>query len=133
MDNFLAELKRRHVFRVGAAYAVLAWLLLQIINNVAPVLDLPPWVARAFLLLLVIGFPITLLAVWARDLAPDDGATGRPGTGRLDWALIGALVVVIGLCRISSFRPRPAWPRRSSNRRVSHRPRLRSRSPVVSR
>jgi TolB-like protein len=97
MSNFFAELKRRHIYRVAAAYAVVAWLSLQIINNVSPVLDLPAWVARAFLLLLVIGFPITLLAVWARDLAPDDGATGRPGAGRLDWALIGAIVVVIGL------------------------------------
>ena len=107
MDNFLAELKRRHVFRVGAAYAVLAWLLLQVINNVAPVLDLPVWVARAFLLLLVIGFPITLLAVWARDLAPDDGSTGRPGTGRLDWALIGALVVVIAMVSYQQLTSSP--------------------------
>lgn len=52
MGNFLAELKRRHIYRVAAAYAVLAWLLLQLVNNVAPVLDLPPWVARTFLLAL---------------------------------------------------------------------------------
>ena len=49
MANFFAELRRRHIYRVGAAYAVVAWLLLQFVNNVAPVLDLPPWIARAIL------------------------------------------------------------------------------------
>ncbi len=61
MGSFFAELKRRHIYRVAAAYAVVAWVLLQLVNNVAPVLDLPVWVARAFLLALVIGFPIKLL------------------------------------------------------------------------
>src|SRR5258706_13148468 len=95
--NFFAELKRRHIYRVAAAYAVVAWVLLQIVNNVAPVLDLPVWIARAFLLLLVIGFPITVLIAWMRELAPADGATERAAAGKLDWALMGALVVVIGL------------------------------------
>src|SRR6266436_674676 len=97
MANFFAELKGRHIYRVAAAYAVVAWVALQLVNNVAPVLDLPPWVARAFLLLLVIGFPITVLIAWMRELAPAEGATARAATGRLDWALIGALIVVIAL------------------------------------
>jgi TolB-like protein len=97
MANFFAELKRRQMYRVEAAYAVVAWLLLQLVNNVAPILDLPVWVARAFLLLLVIGFPITLLFAWMRDFGPAEGATAKPATGTLDWALIGALVLVIAL------------------------------------
>ena len=97
MANLLSELRRRNIFRVGAGYAVLAWLLLQIVNNIAPVLDLPPWVARAFLLLLVIGFPVALFFAWMRELAPADSATTGAATGKVDWALIGALVVVIGL------------------------------------
>src|ERR1700680_4400746 len=97
MGNFFAELKRRHIYRVAAAYAVVAWVLLQLVNNVAPILDLPPWVARAFLLLLVIGFPAALFFAWMRDLAPADDATARATAGRLDWALMGALVVVIAL------------------------------------
>jgi TolB-like protein len=95
MDNFFAELKRRHIYRVAAAYAVVAWVLLQLVNNVAPILDLPPWVARAFLLLLVIGFPAALFFAWMRELAPADGATARATTGKLDWVLIGALVAVL--------------------------------------
>ena len=53
MQNLFAELKRRHLYRVAAAYAVMAWLLLQLYNNVAPLIELPTWVGRAFLLLLV--------------------------------------------------------------------------------
>jgi TolB-like protein len=107
MAQFFAELKRRQMFRVAAAYAVVAWLLLQIVNNVAPVLDLPPWVARALLLLLVIGFPIALLFVWMRDLAPTDGAAPRAATTRLDYTLIGALVLVIGLVSYQQLAPTP--------------------------
>src|SRR5712671_5314255 len=103
--NFFAELKRRHIYRVAAAYAVVAWLLLQLVNNVAPILDLPVWVARAFLLLLVIGFPVTLFFAWMRELAPADGAAARAATGRLDWALIGALVVVIALVSYQQLAP----------------------------
>ena len=47
MQAFLAELKRRHVYRVGAAYAVVAWVLLQLVNNVGPILELPAWIARS--------------------------------------------------------------------------------------
>jgi hypothetical protein len=43
MRHFFAGLKRRHIYRVAAAYAVVAWVLLQLVNNVPPVLDLPPW------------------------------------------------------------------------------------------
>jgi len=95
MGSFFAELKRRHIYRVAAAYAVVAWVLLQIVNNVAPVLDLPVWVARAFLLLLVIGFPITLLISWTRELAAADAAT--PATTKLDYVIAGGLLVVIAL------------------------------------
>src|SRR5207302_10700266 len=69
--------------------------------------DLPPWVARAFLLLLVMGFPVALLFAWMRELAPADGATGRATTGRLDWALIGALFVVIALVSYQQLVPSP--------------------------
>jgi len=110
MANFLAELKRRHVYRVAAAYAVVAWVLLQLVNNVAPVLDLPPWVARAFLLALVIGFPIAVFFAWMRELAPADVTTAQAKTGMFDWALMGALVVVIALGAYEQFAPTGARP-----------------------
>src|SRR5262245_54566137 len=97
MGGFFAELKRRQMFRVAAAYAVVAWLLLQVVNNVAPILDLPVWVARAFLLALVLGFPIALLFVWMRDLVLADAAAPKAAVSRTDYVLIGALVLVIAL------------------------------------
>ena len=60
LGNFLTELKRRHIYRVAASYAVVAWILLQRVKTVAPVLDLPVWVARTCLLLLALGFPIAI-------------------------------------------------------------------------
>ena len=107
MGNFFAEVKRRHIYRVAAAYAVLAWVLLQIVNNVAPVLDLPVWVARAFLLLLVIGFPITLLIAWMRELAPADAASGAVTT-KLDYVIAAALIVVIALVSYEQLSRAPS-------------------------
>src|SRR5262247_3160274 len=94
MHRLFLELKQKHVYRVAAAYAVVAWVLLQLFNNVAPILELPPSVGRIVLLLLVIGFPLTIGAAWMRQIGPAD-ASAKLGT--LDWALVGALVVVIGL------------------------------------
>src|SRR5262252_2647750 len=100
MAEFFAELKRRHIYRVAAAYAVIAWLLLQLVNNVAPVLDLPVWVARAFLLALIIGFPIAVLLAWIVEAAPSNAsekaskiASPAPSSSKPDWIVAGALVV----------------------------------------
>jgi len=105
MMKLLAELKRRQMFRVAAAYAVVAWLLLQVVNNVAPVLDLPVWVARAFLLALVIGFPIALLFVWMRELAPADASAPKHATTKLDYVLAGGLAAVIALILYQQLAP----------------------------
>jgi len=105
--NFFAELKRRNLYRVGALYAVVAWVLLQLTANVAPILDLPPWIARTVLLLLVIGFPVALIFAWVHQLSPE-GGTARAATGKLDWALIGALAVVIVLVSYEQLAPSQA-------------------------
>src|SRR5258705_12081041 len=105
MANFLAELKRRHIYRVGAAYAVVAWLLLQLAANLAPMLELPPWVARTVLLLLILGFPVVLVFAWVHELTPESSTLTRMTTGRLDWLLVGALFVVIALVSYQQFAP----------------------------
>jgi TolB-like protein/Tfp pilus assembly protein PilF len=105
MGNLFAELKRRHIYRVAAAYAVVAWVLLQLAANVSPILDLPPWIARTVLLLLVIGFPVALVFAWVHQLGPESGALARASTGKLDWALMGALVVVIALVSYEQLAP----------------------------
>ena len=69
--NFFVELKRRKVYRVAIAYAVLSWLLIQIATQVFPFFEIPMWAVRLVILLLALGFPVALLLAWAFDLTPE--------------------------------------------------------------
>ncbi len=69
--NFFAELKRRNVYKVAIAYAVVAWLLMQIATQVFPFLEIPNWAIRLVIMLIVIGFPIALVIAWAVELTPE--------------------------------------------------------------
>jgi len=69
--NFLAELKRRKVYRVAVAYSIVGWLLIQIATQVFPFFEIPMWVVRLVIVLLVLGFPVALLLAWAFDLTPE--------------------------------------------------------------
>ncbi|MDQ3120105.1 MAG: hypothetical protein M3Q89_11150 [Verrucomicrobiota bacterium] len=71
VKSFLAELKRRKVYRVAIAYAVVAWLLVQIATQVFPFLQIPDWAVRLVIMLLALGFPVALLLAWAFDLTPE--------------------------------------------------------------
>jgi len=68
--TFLAELKRRHVYRVAIAYAVVAWLLIQVATQVFPFFEIPNWVVRLVVLVSVLGFPISLIIAWAFEMTP---------------------------------------------------------------
>ncbi|HEV2805466.1 MAG TPA: FlgO family outer membrane protein [Chthoniobacterales bacterium] len=68
--RFFTELKRRKVYRVAVAYAVLAWLIIQIATQVFPFLEIPTWVVRFVIIGVVLGFPVALLLSWAFDLTP---------------------------------------------------------------
>ncbi len=65
------ELKRRKVFKVGAAYLVVAWLVVQMASIGFPTFDAPPWALRIFILVVFLGFPIALVFAWAFDFTPD--------------------------------------------------------------
>ena len=69
--NFFAELKRRNVYKVAVAYGVVAWLLMQIASQIFPFFEIPNWVVRLVILLLVIGFPIALIIAWAFEVTPE--------------------------------------------------------------
>jgi len=69
--SFIEELKRRNVFRVGIAYAVSAWILLQIVDLVLENITAPDWVMQVFMLAVAIGFPIALLFAWAFEMTPE--------------------------------------------------------------
>ena len=70
LRKFFAELRRRNVYKVAIAYAVVAWLLMQIATQVFPFLEIPNWAIRLVIMLIVIGFPIALVIAWAFELTP---------------------------------------------------------------
>jgi len=69
-DNFFAELKRRNVYKVAVAYAVVGWLLVQVATQVFPFFEIPNWTVRLVVLAIVIGFPVALVVAWAFELTP---------------------------------------------------------------
>src|SRR4029079_2510215 len=71
MNDFFAELKRRNVYKVGVAYAVVGWLIAQVATQIFPFLEIPNWAIRLVVLLIVIGFPIALIIAWAFELTPE--------------------------------------------------------------
>ncbi|MBT8050860.1 MAG: tetratricopeptide repeat protein [Gammaproteobacteria bacterium] len=111
--SFFQELKRRNVFRVGAAYAVAAWVILQLLDVVGEILELPAWGAKAILLALVVGFFVALLLAWAFELTPegimresevDRSESITPQTGRkLDRFIIVALAIAVGYLLLDKF------------------------------
>src|SRR5437870_5808837 len=69
--QFFAELKRRNVYKVAIAYAVVAWLLMQVATQVFPFLEIPNWAIRLVIMLLALGFPIAMILAWAFELTPE--------------------------------------------------------------
>jgi len=71
IDNFFAELKRRNVYKVAVAYAVVGWLLVQVTTQVFPIFEIPNWALRLIVLAIIIGFPIALVIAWTFELTPE--------------------------------------------------------------
>jgi TolB-like protein len=69
--KFFGELKRRNVYKVAVAYAVVGWLLVQVATQVFPFFEIPNWAVRLVVLAIVIGFPIALVIAWAFELTPE--------------------------------------------------------------
>ena len=107
LNNLLAELKRRSVYKVAIAYAVVGWLLIQVATQVFPFFEIPTRVVRLVVLLILIGFPIALIIAWAFEVTPDgikrtetaDQLPHPPNRGRA-WL---ALVVVAGVLSLGLF------------------------------
>src|SRR5207253_11041052 len=68
--NFFGELKRRNVYKVAVAYIVAAWALAQGIAQVFPVFDIPNWIIRLIVVLIIIGLPIALILAWTFEITP---------------------------------------------------------------
>jgi len=71
IDNFFSELKRRNVYKVAVAYAVVAWLTIQAASIFLPAFNAPQWAMQIIILILVIGFPIALAFSWAFEITPE--------------------------------------------------------------
>src|ERR1700736_3862757 len=69
--SFFSELKRRNVYKVAVAYAVVSWLLIQIATQVFPFFEIPNWAVRLVVLVLIIGFPVALILSWAFEITPE--------------------------------------------------------------
>jgi len=118
-SSFFEELRRRNVYRIGVAYAIVTWLFLQVIDIVAPIFDLPDSAPKLVLTLLAIGFPFALIFAWAYEITPDgikreaevdrsQSITSRTGR-RLDLMIIGVLVIAVGMLLADKFfLPDPA-------------------------
>jgi TolB-like protein/Tfp pilus assembly protein PilF len=107
------ELKRRNVFKVGVAYVVVAWLIIQVVDIVINNIGAPDWVFRVILLLLGIGLPVILLFAWAFEMTPEglkrekqvdpsESITNQTGR-KLNFMIIGVLLLGLGYFAIDKF------------------------------
>jgi TolB-like protein/Flp pilus assembly protein TadD len=69
--TFFTELKRRKVYRVAVAYAIVAWLLIQAASILFPTFEAPPWVMKVFVTAVILGFPVALILAWAFEMTPE--------------------------------------------------------------
>jgi len=106
--NFFAELKRRNVYKVAVAYAVIGWLLMQIASQIFPVFDIPNWIIRLIVLLIILGLPVALVLAWAFEITPQgikrtEAADAMPQARRQRKHAWIYIVVVSGLISIGLF------------------------------
>jgi TolB-like protein/Tfp pilus assembly protein PilF len=103
--SLISELRRRNVFKVAAAYIIVAWLLLQISDTLVPALLLPAWFHSGVAFLLIMGFPVAIIFAWAFELTPDglkkekevdrsQSVTHETGE-KLNYAIIAVLAIAV--------------------------------------
>jgi len=129
IDNFFAELKRRNVYKVAIAYVVAGWALAQGIAQVFPVFDIPNWIIRLIVLLIILGLPIALVLAWTFELTPQgikrtETADAMPETARQKkhtwiYVVVIAGLFSIGLFFLGRYSAKNATPRQSEAPTVS--------------
>jgi TolB-like protein/Tfp pilus assembly protein PilF len=120
---FFGELKRRNVYKVAVAYAVVAWLVIQAASIILPTFEAPPWILKVVIFVLIIGFPVALVFAWAFELTPEGlkrteevdltESVTRRTSRKLDFLIIGVLLLVIGVLIFQ--RLHPTGPSATSN------------------
>ena len=115
--SFFSELKRRNVYKVAVAYAVVGWLVIQIGSIVLPTFHAPEWVAQTLIVIVLLGFPIALVLAWAfeltpegikrtEDVSPNESITFRTGR-KLVGITIALALIAAGLMTFKVLRPKP--------------------------
>jgi TolB-like protein len=97
IDNFFAELKRRKVFKVGAAYLIVAWLAVQAASIGFPAFDAPPWALRIFILIAFLGFPIAVVMAWVFDITAEGVKLDASVSGNKALFAVAVLLIVLAL------------------------------------
>src|SRR5438045_2262122 len=118
--SFFSELKRRNVYKVAVAYAVVSWLLVQIATQVFPFFDIPSWAVRLVVLLLVLGFPVALILSWAFEITPEgikresevepDKSITRHTGKKIVGLTVALTIVAVGLLIFQLLRPKTGTP-----------------------
>jgi len=103
--NFFAELKRRNVYKVAVAYAVVAWLLLQGASIVLPSFEAPGWTMKVLIAALAIGFPIAVVLAWAFEITPDgivraEGESPNKSTESKKGRKLTAIIIALGFAAL---------------------------------
>ena len=114
-SRFLAELRRRNVYRAAVVYTMTSWLLIQIATQTFPFFEIPNWIVRLIIVLLIAGFPLAVALAWAYELTPegivktDELPAGRAGSWlaihRIYTAVIGLLAIAIAFLLYLRFAP----------------------------
>ena len=126
--SFLGEIRRRKVFQVAALYAVIAWLIIQVIDVINEPLKLPEWLDTVVIVLLAVGFPIALILAWAFDLTPEgikpeadarivETKSHLPGHG-LTLILQALVLLAVGFLVFDHFLFSSREPPSSDNQRI---------------
>jgi len=108
IHNFFGELKRRNVYKVAVAYIVAGWALSQGIAQVFPVFEIPNWIIRLIVLLIIIGLPIALVLAWTFEITPHgikrtETADAMPATARRKKHVWVYVVMIGGLFSLGLF------------------------------
>jgi TolB-like protein len=119
--GFFGELKRRNVYKVAVAYAIVGWLTIQIATQVFPFLEIPNWIVRLVILVVAIGFPIALVIAWAFEMTPEGvkrteaaDAAGERSRGGVWIAVVAiAAALSVGLFFVGRYTAKNATPRHS--------------------
>jgi TolB-like protein/Tfp pilus assembly protein PilF len=119
MKDFFAELKRRNVYKVAVAYAVIGWLLVQVTTQVFPIFEIPNWALRLIVLAIIIGFPIALIIAWTFETTPEgikrtevaDAAGQRSRAGAWIYIVLIGAALSVGLFFVGRYTAGLATPR----------------------